>query len=149
MEATKIDGKFVGDSGTAPEQGQAEVQALLERAYQSANNALEGQGKVAPGLKEKAETLLGLKSQLEKLELTQAWSLRETDLYEVIDILFRMDAERVDGKFLAEDGSAPSEGQTVSIHENHSIRAVLIRSPDSSLSSSEILCPCLHTPQLK
>lgn len=42
VEATKVDGLFVGESGNAPEQGQAEVQALLERAYQSANDALEG-----------------------------------------------------------------------------------------------------------
>lgn len=124
------------------------MQALLERAYQSANLALEGQGKVAPGLKEKAETLLGLKSQLEKLELTQAWSLRETDLYEVIDILFKFDAARVDGKFLAEDGSAPSEGQTVSIHEANHMHST-DSFPDSSLSSSPILCPRLHTSKLK
>lgn len=42
VEATKIDGRFVGESGAAPEQGQEEVQALLERAYQSATLAIEG-----------------------------------------------------------------------------------------------------------
>lgn len=109
---------------------------------------IDRQGKVAPGLKDKTETLLGLKSQLEKLELTQAWSLRETDLYEVIDVLFKMDAERVDGKFLADDESAPSQGQTVSVDEPDMFSWLIVL-VDSSISSPTVICPRLHTSELE
>lgn len=60
-----------------------------------------------------AEKLLQAKSQLEKLELTQAWSLRETDLYDFYKLVAGIDESRRDGKFLDSEGNMPEEGQTV------------------------------------
>lgn len=44
--------------------------------------------------------LFEIHKQLEKLSLTQAWSLRETDLYSYQRRLDRVDESRVDGKFV-------------------------------------------------
>jgi hypothetical protein len=68
---------------------------------------------VAPGLKTTYEELFQAKSQLEKLELTQAWSLRETDLYEFQKLVLTLDQERVNGRFVDSEGNAPEEGQGV------------------------------------
>jgi hypothetical protein len=72
-------------------------------------------GAIAPGLTHYAEQLHKIKSKLEKLELTQTWSLRETDLYDYMTALMKIDDERVGGKFVAQDGTAPGEGQSVSM----------------------------------
>lgn len=68
---------------------------------------------MAPGLKPIYDKLLQAKNQLEKLELTQAWSLRETDLYEFQNLVLSLDEQRVDGKFVDSEGSTPEEGQGV------------------------------------
>lgn len=49
-------------------------------------------------------TLVGIRNDLEKLSLTQAWSLRETDLYDFQRQLDKIDESRVDGNFLGETG---------------------------------------------
>lgn len=76
-------------------------------------NLISSQGAVAPGLKPTYNKLLQAKSQLEKLELTQAWSLRETDLYEFQRLVLSIDKRRVDGKFVDSEGNAPDAGQSV------------------------------------
>lgn len=68
---------------------------------------------MAPGLKPTYDKLLQAKNQLEKLELTQAWSLRETDLYEFQKLVLGLDERRVNGKFVDSEGNAPEEGQSV------------------------------------
>lgn len=68
---------------------------------------------MAPSLKPIYDKLLQTKSQLEKLELTQAWSLRETDLYEFQQLVLELDQQRVNGKFVDTEGNAPEEGQGV------------------------------------
>jgi hypothetical protein len=40
IDATKINGKFVGDDGTIPDEGQDMVQLVLDRAYGMADEAL-------------------------------------------------------------------------------------------------------------
>jgi hypothetical protein len=45
------------------------------------------------------DKLLEIRNQLERLSLTQAWSLRETDLYGYQRQLDRIDEARVDGNF--------------------------------------------------
>lgn len=42
---------------------------------------------------------MNIRDALEKLSLTQAWSLRETDLYDYQRKLDRIDESRVDGNF--------------------------------------------------
>lgn len=54
------------------------------------------------------DTLVEIRNKLEKLSLTQAWSLRETDLYDVQRQLDRIDESRKDGNFYDEQGN-PAE----------------------------------------
>ena len=51
---------------------------------------------------------MGIRNDLEKLSVTQAWSLRETDLYDYQRQLDRIDESRVDGNFVDDDGK-PAE----------------------------------------
>ena len=135
IDATRIDGKFVGEDGSLPENGQDQLQLILDRCYATAECALSryvshisldppsmlkkgrlhSQGAIAPGLAHHADKLLRIKHKLEKLELTQAWSLRETDLYDFSVALVEMDDRRVGRKFAVEDGSTPDEGQGVGL----------------------------------
>jgi hypothetical protein len=54
------------------------------------------------------QTLTDIRNKLEKLSLTQAWSLRETDLYDFQRQLDKIDESRVNGNFLDADGK-PTE----------------------------------------
>jgi hypothetical protein len=54
------------------------------------------------------DVLIGIRNELDKLSLTQAWSLRETDLYDFQRQLDKIDESRVDGNWLDEDGQ-PAE----------------------------------------
>ena len=45
-----------------------------------------------------------IRGKLEKLTLTQAWSMRETDLYSYQRQLDRIDESRVNGNFLDAEG---------------------------------------------
>ena len=56
-------------------------------------------GKIDERFKPTYEKLLPIRNQLEKLTLTQAWSLRETDLYSYQRQLDRIDESRIDGNF--------------------------------------------------
>ena len=52
--------------------------------------------------------LVGIRNELEKLSLTQAWSLRETDLYDFQRQLDNMDESRINGNFHDKEGN-PAE----------------------------------------
>lgn len=58
------------------------------------------QGKIDERFQDTYDKLLAIRNKLEKLSLTQAWSLRETDLYSYQRQLDRVDEARVDGNFL-------------------------------------------------
>ena len=136
IEAAKINGMFVGEDGSIPEQGQERVQLVLSRCCATADQALKRcswysslvvcllicfrcrQGVVAPSLSHLADELLKIKNKLEKLELTQAWSLRETDLYDFQAFLMDVDDQRVEGKFVGSDGDSPEEGQDVTASQS-------------------------------
>jgi hypothetical protein len=66
------------------------------------------------------KTLVGIRNELEKLSLTQAWSLRETDLYDFQRQLDQIDESRVDGNFHDKEGH-PSELYVQRVHLNFSI----------------------------
>lgn len=63
------------------------------------------QGIVDERFKDIYQTLYEIRNQLERISLTQAWSLRETDLYDYQRRLDRIDESRVKGNFEAPDGS--------------------------------------------
>ena len=68
------------------------------------------QGRIDARFKMKYEELSEIRNQLERLSLTQAWSLRETDLYDFQRQLDRFDESRINGNF--ED----SEGRAADLH---------------------------------
>jgi len=55
--------------------------------------------------KDKHRVLVDIRNKLEKLSLTQAWSLRETDLYDYQRELDSIDESRIDGNFVDADGN--------------------------------------------
>ena len=86
--------------------GEEIVRDLLERTILWADIMSVRQGKLDPRFKDKFDYLNGIRSQLGKLSLTQAWSLRETDLFSYQRKLDRVDEARVDGNFLDDNGQA-------------------------------------------
>jgi hypothetical protein len=54
------------------------------------------------------DVLIGIRNDLDKLSITQAWSLRETDLYDYQRQLDRIDESRIDGNWLDDEGK-PAE----------------------------------------
>ncbi|KAI5837542.1 hypothetical protein DFP73DRAFT_306573 [Morchella snyderi] len=144
IDTSRIDGKFVAEDGSIPETGQDILDTLLTRCYIVAENALQKQGAVAPGLKTTYEELFQAKSQLEKLELTQAWSLRETDLYEFQKLVLTLDQERVNGKFVDSEGNAPEEGQGILLYMVRRCYAHIYSLINSSEPVSEALTPVFN-----
>lgn len=65
-------------------------------------------GDVPEPFRETYRTLVGIRNELEKLSLTQAWSLRETDLYDFQRKLDKIDESRQNGNFF-DDKSRPAD----------------------------------------
>ena len=111
-----VDGKFIGTDETAPA-GQDIVAGLLDRCFLWSEIVLERyssftslygrrevkhdhrQGQIDQRFKSTYDGLLEIRNSLERLSLTQAWSLRETDLYTYQRRLDRIDEGRIDGNF--------------------------------------------------
>lgn len=72
--------------------------------------------------KDTFDNLSSIRNQLEKLSLTQAWSLRETDLYSYQRKLDRADEARVNGNFL------DSEGKPADLYEQRTLLYLLRKS---------------------
>ena len=78
-------------------------------------NAEKREGKVDGRFTDLYNKLRDIRGKLEKLTLTQAWSMRETDLYGYQRQLDRIDESRVNGNFLdAEGNPADLHAQRVS-----------------------------------
>jgi len=88
--------------------GQEEIDELLTRTLQWSDIVLERKGEIPDNFKPTYNILVGIRNELEKLSLTQAWSLRETDLYDYQRQLDKIDEARVDGNFIDADGN-PAE----------------------------------------
>ncbi|KAF2184354.1 hypothetical protein K469DRAFT_666803 [Zopfia rhizophila CBS 207.26] len=76
------------------------IETLLQRCFIWVAMIKKKQGRIAEPFKDTYDKLLEIRNKLEKLSLTQAWSLRETDLYSYQRQLDRIDEARVDGNFL-------------------------------------------------
>ncbi|KAL5374247.1 hypothetical protein DPSP01_012076 [Paraphaeosphaeria sporulosa] len=76
------------------------IETLLRRNFLWTNLMKEKKGRIAPAFQEIYDKLLGIRNKLEKLSLTQAWSLRETDLWNFQRQLDRIDEARIDGNFM-------------------------------------------------
>ena len=116
IQGTMVDGKFLAKDSTAPA-GQAIVAELLDRCFlwsgivltrcASSEQTQEPfqanidvrKGKIDERFKTTYDKLYEIRNQLERLSLTQAWSLRETDLYNYQRQLDRVDESRINGNF--------------------------------------------------
>lgn len=68
------------------------------------------EGKIDERFQEQYERLLDIRNQLDRLSVTQAWSLRETDLFVYQRKLDRIDEGRINGNFV------DAEGKLADIH---------------------------------
>ena len=115
-----VDGKFLAEDSTTPA-GQDIVIGLLDRCFLWSEIVLKRyppptlaisdnicfshinddyrKGKIDERFKPTYDKLVDIRNQLERLSLTQAWSLRETDLYNFQRQLDRVDESRVNGNF--------------------------------------------------
>lgn len=107
IDEHRTNGDYVNDEGKVPT-GIDEVSELLGRCLLWADIVLERKGVIPDEFKPMYETLVGIRNELEKLSITQAWSLRETDLYDFQRQLDKFDEARVDGNWLDEEGK-PAE----------------------------------------
>ncbi|KAH8671042.1 hypothetical protein BX600DRAFT_509750 [Xylariales sp. PMI_506] len=103
----RIDGNFVDAEGKVLA-GSDQVSSLLERCQTYTDVVLERAGHFPEQWKSVYDTLVSIRNELDKLSLTQAWSLRETDLYDYQRQLDKIDESRVDGNWVDEKGQ-PAE----------------------------------------
>lgn len=68
------------------------------------DKGLFSKGNVAEQWRPTYDVLVGIRNDLEKLSLTQAWSLRETDLYDFQRQLDKIDESRQHGNFYDDKG---------------------------------------------
>ncbi len=85
------------------------------------------------------ETLMDIRNKLEKLSLTQAWSLRETDLYDFQRQLDKIDESRVNGNFLDGEGK-PTELYVQRVSDQCHMSELLLIYLDLAVSYSKELC---------
>ncbi|KAH6674628.1 hypothetical protein B0J14DRAFT_511672 [Halenospora varia] len=104
IDALRVDGKFVSASGEVPA-GNDEVCELLDKCLLWSNIVLERKGVFPEAFAAKYQTLVEIRNKLEKLSITQAWSLRETDLYDLQRQLDKIDESRIDGNFVDAEGN--------------------------------------------
>jgi hypothetical protein len=95
------------------------VSALLST---SPADAPHRQGKIDERFQDTYDKLLKIKNTLEQMNLTQAWSLRETDLYSYQRQLDRVDEARVNGNFL------DAEGRPADLHAQRTLLYLLRKS---------------------
>ncbi len=79
-------------------------------------------GKIDDRFHETYDKLLKIRNTLEQMNLTQAWSLRETDLYSYQRQLDRIDEGRVNGNFL------DPEGRPADLHAQRTLLYLLRKS---------------------
>lgn len=104
IEDRKVDGNFVDADGNVLA-GSEQVSSLLQRCQAYSQVVMDRAGKDFPEQwKSQYDTLLTIRNELDKLSLTQAWSLRETDLYDFQRQLDKIDESRVDGNWVDEKG---------------------------------------------
>ncbi|UKZ65821.1 uncharacterized protein TrAtP1_007011 [Trichoderma atroviride] len=86
------DGQFVAEDGSVPPRLCGDWRALPT------------QGVMPEPFRPTYNTLVGIRNELEKLSLTQAWALRETDLYDFQRQLDKIDESRQNGNFYDDRG---------------------------------------------
>ncbi|KAL4781896.1 hypothetical protein BJX76DRAFT_334185 [Aspergillus varians] len=121
IEKPMKDGNFVDSNGN-PFDNQQDVKLLLHRCWRWTDMVLEREGKIDERFQEQYERLLDIRSQLDRLSVTQAWSLRETDLFVYQRKLDRIDEARVNGNFV------DAEGKPADLHAQRTLLYLIRRS---------------------
>ncbi|KAG0353438.1 hypothetical protein BC939DRAFT_447563 [Gamsiella multidivaricata] len=111
IEAKRVDGKFMDGEGRVVS-GQAAVIGLLEDCYDDCHNLLATKERVPKALQDIYQRLQAIKADLERLVLTQRWTLRETDLWQYEIQLNEISVLRKNGKFVDSEGNV-EEGQAL------------------------------------
>ena len=84
------------------------------------------EGKIDERFQDQYERLVDIRNQLDRLSVTQAWSLRETDLFGFQRKLDRIDEARVNGNFVDTEGQlADIHAQRVRVQHISTITSVL------------------------
>ncbi|KAI1778298.1 hypothetical protein F4818DRAFT_456186 [Hypoxylon cercidicola] len=97
------DGQFVDENGNVLK-GSEDISNLLERCLTYTKIIIEKNGQFPDKWRPIYDVLVGIRNELDRLSLTQAWSLRETDLYDYQRQLDKIDESRVNGNWLDEQG---------------------------------------------
>ncbi|CAG8130831.1 unnamed protein product [Penicillium salamii] len=121
IEKTTKDGNFVDTEGNILT-GQDEVKSLIHRCWRWTEIVLEREGKIDERFRDQYERLLEIRNQLDRLSVTQAWSLRETDLFGFQRKLDRIDEARSNGNFVDADG------QPADLHAQRTLLYLIRRS---------------------
>lgn len=140
IDSKRVDGKFLVGGIVPP--SQAICSSLLEECFEICEEikAHEESKHVASSLKPIHDRLSEIRAELENLNLTRRWSLRETDLWNYSLSLQEIDKMRVDGKFLDAEGNRP-EGQYVLLYLLRRCYGLIYRLLSSSEPVSEELMP--------
>ncbi|KAF4760153.1 hypothetical protein HAV15_007108 [Penicillium sp. str.  len=101
---------------------QDDLKSLIHRCWRWTEIVLEREGKIDERFREQYERLLEIRNQLDRLSVTQAWSLRETDLFVYQRKLDRIDEARVNGNFV------DAEGQPADLHAQRTLLYLIRRS---------------------
>ncbi|GLI72232.1 hypothetical protein PoHVEF18_000402 [Penicillium ochrochloron] len=121
IESTQKDGKFVDAEGNV-QAGSDDLKSLMDRCWRWTEIVLERQGKIDERFQEQYDRLLEIRNQLDRLSVTQAWSLRETDLFGYQRKLDRIDEARVNGNFV------DAESQPADLHAQRTLLYLIRRS---------------------
>lgn len=114
--------RLIQECPTCVSDPETTVKSLLARCLLWVEIIQEKAGSIDPNFKDTFEKLLKIKNALEHMMLTQAWSLRETDLYDYQRQLDRIDESRVGGNFLDENGN------TADLHAQRTLLYLLRKS---------------------
>ncbi|KAF2719511.1 hypothetical protein K431DRAFT_305110 [Polychaeton citri CBS 116435] len=122
--------------------GPTVVKGLLARCILWVEIIQEKQGRIDPHFDDTYNKLRSIRNQLEQMNLTHAWSLRETDLYSFQRQLDRIDEARVNGNFLdAEHRPADLHTQRTLLYLLRKCYAFIYQYIISSEPVSEALLP--------
>ncbi|KAI4212524.1 MAG: hypothetical protein LQ351_004776 [Letrouitia transgressa] len=121
IQSAMVDGNFLAEDTTMPA-GQQVARELLNRCLKWSEIVISRQGKIDERFSGIYDKLCNIRNQLEKLSITQAWSLRETDLYNFQRQLDRIDESRVGGNF--ED----AQGNKADLHAQRTLLYLIRRS---------------------
>lgn len=171
IDEKRVDGKFLSEKDGSIPAGQAVIVELLDQVHAYSHDLIiVTTSDFSPSLQSLRERLVEIKSQLERLELTQKWTMRQTDLFtyqhqlhDIVKLRYTgenqnmnqnqeiIDDEKIQekdknidenklGKFLDQSGNAP-EGQTVIHFLLHKCYRMILILLNESVPVAESLTP--------